>query len=308
VAELNMLEEQVKFYSEGVLLAGILRRPKSADRLLPLVIHPPGWMGLKSSKLYARYHKEFVREGIAVLCFDYRGFGDSDGVRGWLNPFWQVEDIRNAVTFAQTLDGIDSNRIGIYGSGGTGGGNAIYAAGLDPRITAVCCNVGIADGSKWLHGMRREYEWLEFLERLTKDEQQWVLHGTGEMVDPREDIMIVTPERRRSGIKKDVDTRVPQQMYLRSARYILDYQPIDVVARISPRPLLIICVAKDAVTPAEHSYALYQNAGVPKKIIVQHETTHYAAYEQYFDEIVPEIMGWFSAHLIDQPINIDEEY
>ena len=40
------------------------------------------------------------------------------------------------------------------------------AAGLDDRVKAMVSQVPIADGRDWLHRMRREHEWLEFLERL----------------------------------------------------------------------------------------------------------------------------------------------
>jgi hypothetical protein len=145
--------------------------------------------------------------------------------------------------------------------------------------------------------MRREHEWLEFLERLALDRKRRVVSGEGEHVSPRQEIMIPTPERQATTVKKDVDVRVKEQVLLRSAEYILDYKPIDVVSQIAPRALLIIAVDDDATTPTDHATALYEAASAPKKLIMQRHTTHYAAYEQYGDQIAPEIVGWFTKYL-----------
>ena len=53
----------------------------------------------------------------------------------------------------------------------------------------------------------------------------------------------------------------------------------------------------DAVTPEEQTYRLFEKAGQPKKLIVQKETSHYAAYNQYFDEVTPQIIDWYDRHL-----------
>jgi dipeptidyl aminopeptidase/acylaminoacyl peptidase len=145
--------------------------------------------------------------------------------------------------------------------------------------------------------MRSEHEWLTFLERLEADRVTRVTTGTSELVHPREDIMVPTPERRATTVKSDVDSRTPTSVELRSAEAILAYKPIEVVARISPRALMIIGVENDAVTPTDHAIALYDEAGEPKRLILQRHTTHYAAYAKYGDEVVPQIVEWFDSHL-----------
>src|SRR3970282_2717546 len=101
------------------------------------------------------------------LCFDYRGWGDSKGdQRGWVMPTWQAEDIRNGITYLQTRPDIDPDRIATYGSGGTGGGNAVYVAAIDPRVKCAVCYLGVSNGRDWLHSMRREYEWGDYLKGI----------------------------------------------------------------------------------------------------------------------------------------------
>src|SRR5438094_779204 len=74
--------ETVEFYSEGARLRGFLHRPDAAADRLPFIVQGPGWLGLADAKLYAPYHEAFTDAGFAVLIFDYRGFGESEGDRG----------------------------------------------------------------------------------------------------------------------------------------------------------------------------------------------------------------------------------
>jgi len=263
-------------------------------------------MGLKDAKLYLPYHEALTAAGFAVLIFDYRGFGDSGGRTDLVLPSIQLEDLINAVTYMTSRDDIDSDNIGTFGSGGTGGGNAIVLAASDPRVGCAVSQVPVADGADWLHRMRSEHEWLSFLERLAADRIRRVTTGQSELVHPREEIMVPTPERRATNVKADVDSRTPTAVQLRSAEAIMQYRPVDMVAGIAPRGLMIIGVENDAVTPTDHAVTLYEAAGQPKRLIIQRHTTHYAAYKKYGDEVIPQIVEWFDTHLQTGHLDIRE--
>lgn len=300
-----MLQSEVSFFSEGERIAGILRSPdRGSDTPRPAIVQGPGWLGLKDAELYLPYHEALTAAGFEVLIFDYRGFGDSGGDRGTLSPTGQLRDLVNAVTYLASRDHVDSRRIGVFGSGGTGGGNAVMLAGMDDRIGAAVSQVPVADGEDWLHRMRSEDEWLAFLRRLADDRVSRVTTGKGEQVHPREEIMVPTAERRSTTVKKDVDGRVPTSVPLAAAEEIIAYRPIDVVSQISPRALMIIGVENDAVTPTDHAVRLYEEAGPPKALILQGETTHYAAYRQYGEIVIPRIVAWFERHLRGGPVTV----
>lgn len=255
-------------------------------------------MGLKDANLYVRYHEALTEAGIAVLVIDYRGFGDSEGDRETIDPYNQVEDLVNGVTYLTSRHDVIPDRIGVFGSGGTGGGNAVMVAARDPRVTCAVAQFPIADGGDWLKRMRSEYEWEQLLLRLQEDRKKRVEVGTGEMVDPRRDIMIPTAERKSTQIKSDVDGRVPTRVSLQSAESIIDYRPLDFVDRIAPRPLMIVAVEGDTVTPTDHAVALYAKAGAPKQLVMQKNTTHYAAYDRYWETVTPLIVKWFQESLM----------
>ncbi|MGZ9159763.1 MAG: alpha/beta hydrolase [Candidatus Limnocylindrales bacterium] len=301
-----MTTEDVRFHSGPAVLAGTLKLPDAGNRPFPAIVQGPGWLGLAAANAYKPYHEALVAAGFVVLVFDYRGFGDSTGDASYLDPMTQVADWRAAVSYLETRAEVDPQRIGAFGSGGTGGGNAIYAGALDPRVKAVVSQVPIADGRDWLHRMRREYEWLEFLEAIRQDRLRRVVTGEPTLVAPREGIMVPTPERRASTIKADVDDKIPPFVELASAEAIFAYRPIDVVDRIAPRALMLIAVENDATTPEDHAYALYDRAGGPKRLVIQTGTTHYAAYAHYRDVVNPLIVEWFQRHVVAGEVLVHE--
>jgi dipeptidyl aminopeptidase/acylaminoacyl peptidase len=189
--------------------------------------------------------------------------------------------------------------------GGVGGGNAIIAAARDPRIRCVVAQTVVADGADWLRRMRREYEWVDYLKRLDADRQRWVREGCGERVDPRQDLMVATPERAQA--KGHLDSGLEPGIYLRSAEFLMRYRPIDEVDRIAPRALLITSVAGDAVTPEDHALALYEKAGAPKKLIHQTNTTHYQSQVENYDVLLEQFVDWYHRYLCSSPIEVRQE-
>lgn len=291
-----MKEQRVEFFSEGARLAGILRTPDEVGGPMPALVQGPGWLGLKDAQLYLPYHEALTAAGFAVLIFDYRGFGDSEPGPKALSPNQQYEDLVNAVSWLTTRDDVDADAIGAFGSGGTGGGNAVLLAADDVRVKAAVAQVPVADGRDWLHRMRTEYEWLDFMNALEEDRRERTRTGVGATVHPREGIMVPTPERRATNVKKDVDSRIPNEVELACAWEILDYRPVEAAARCTA-PLMVIGVEGDATTPTDHAEAIVAAAAGPSRLVMQRDTTHYAAYKRYGDTVIPEIVDWLTTHV-----------
>lgn len=286
-----MNETRIQFFSEGISVSGLLRTPYGTPNGGGIV-QGPGWLGLMDANLYLPYHEAMTAAGYTVLIVDYRGFGDSGD--GTLSPKSQLEDLINAVTFMESVDGIE--RIGAFGSGGTGGGNAVLLAAHDERVACVVSQVPVSDGADWLRRMRpSEADWTAFLDRLAADRTNRVLTGHGELVHPREEIMIPSAERRTTTVKKDVDGRIPLEVPLAAADEILAYQPGEAAPKVSG--LMIVAVENDLVTPTDHAEALFEAAAAPKRLVMQHNTTHYAAYKEYGSTVIPMMVEWFDQHI-----------
>ncbi|CAN5649812.1 hypothetical protein BH23CHL7_BH23CHL7_01850 [soil metagenome] len=303
-----MRSERVEFFSGGSRLAGIIHWPEQAAEPPPVLVQGPGWLALAcfstTDSTSEPYHRGFAEAGFAVLNFDYRGFGGSEGERGWVKPADQVADIKAALSYVETRHDLDASRIGLFGIGGVGAGNAIIATAEDERVKCVAVQAVVADGAQWMRGMRREYEWVAFRERVLADLRRTVLGEPGEMVDPREELMVASPERKSEGSRATTDKVVGKDFHLATAAHLLAYRPIDVVHRIAPRGLLLTCVEGDVVTPADHARALYRAAGSPKKLIVQRGVRHYESYRRNMHVLLPAFVDWYRRFLVSDAIGV----
>ena len=91
------MRRDIEFKSKGEACRGWFYTPDRRKGPFPTVIMAGGWCYVKEIVMpnYADY---FVREGFAALIFDYRNFGASEGkIRQHLDPWWQIEDYRNAI-------------------------------------------------------------------------------------------------------------------------------------------------------------------------------------------------------------------
>jgi predicted acyl esterase len=72
--------------------------------------------GTRDARMPA-YAERFVAADFAVLLFDYRHFGASDGEpRQLISVRRQLEDYANAIAFARSLPWIDQTRIALWGT------------------------------------------------------------------------------------------------------------------------------------------------------------------------------------------------
>ncbi|MBH0779977.1 alpha/beta hydrolase [Nocardia bovistercoris] len=143
---------EVGFTSGGQQCAAWLYPPDGVPKPRPLVVMGHGMGGTREMGL-DRYARRFAAAGMAVLVFDYRHFGASQGTpRQLLHIARQREDWRNAIAFARTLRGIDKTRIALWGTS-FGGGHVLSIAPEDDYIAAVVAQVPFTSG--WASGMAK---------------------------------------------------------------------------------------------------------------------------------------------------------
>ena len=119
----------------------------------PVVVMAHGLGGVREMRLDA-YAERFVDAGYAVLLFDYRHFGASGGEpRQLLDIGVQLEDWSAAVAHARTLNGVDPDRVIVWGTS-FGGGHAIITAARDRRIVAAIAQCPFTDGLASLLAMQ----------------------------------------------------------------------------------------------------------------------------------------------------------
>jgi uncharacterized protein len=129
---------RVTFQSEGVNLVGNLYLPanyKAGDKL-PTVIVSGSWTAVKE-QMAGGYAQMLAEQGFAALAFDSRSFGESGGeMRVFESPTNKIEDIKNAITFLQTIDAVDGDRIAGLGIC-AGAGYVTTVAAEDDRLKSL---------------------------------------------------------------------------------------------------------------------------------------------------------------------------
>src|SRR5437764_2094870 len=133
----------VAFTSSGDECRAWLFMPQTERPPLVILGH-----GLGATREYGLepFARRFAEAGIAALVFTYRHFGDSGGhPRQLLDIERQLGDWAAALTYARSLEEIDTKRIALWGTS-FGGGHVLVAAARDGDVAAVVSQCPFTDG------------------------------------------------------------------------------------------------------------------------------------------------------------------
>src|SRR5690606_31281417 len=139
------------FMSEGAMCAGWLYLPDglAPGTKAPGIVMANAISAVKEITLPV-YAERFAAAGFAVLVFDYRSFGASEGTpRQHLVPFDQQRDIRNAITWLRAQPEVAADNIGGWGVS-LGGVHMLHVGAFDRRLKAV---VSVATGLNSIEAM-----------------------------------------------------------------------------------------------------------------------------------------------------------
>lgn len=286
-----MRVENVSFYSDGARLVGELHLPPGhPDEKFPVVVRCQGWGSVRTQRITE--YLGLIDHGMAVLSFDFRGYGDSEGLRDRLFPQDIAADIRAAVTFLRQHPAVDSRRIAALGLL-TGASAALHAMSQDPHIAAAVCLFPFGNGARWMRRLRSNWEWHRFIERVDEDRRRRVGTGKAEVVDPNE-ILIRDPValKHESALRARSDARRTWRLGLDSADAIMSFRPEDHVHRIGPRPVFCVTVEEDVLMPLEEVMDLYAKLTEPKDLLILRGIRHHQIYE-------PDRVAWLNARFAD---------
>jgi alpha-beta hydrolase superfamily lysophospholipase len=286
-----MPQTAVTIASAGLRLAGLLRVPDdvaSAERRAAfLVLH--GFGSSKDSSNVVQPSNVLNELGYIALAFDMRGCGESEGERGRVICLEQVEDTRNALTFLARQAQVDPQRIGVIGSS-FGGAVAIYSAGVDQRFAAVISNGGWGDGERKFRGQHPGSEaWARFTDMLRRGREHRAKTGKSLMV-PRYDIVPIPPH-----LRGNLASNAIESFPAETAQSMFEFRADDVVARIAPRPLLLLHAANDSVTPTEQSIELFKRAGQPAELHLISDADHFM-FAETNARVWDIVRGWLAEY------------
>ena len=272
-------QARVSFNSGGVELVGYLYHAAGADGDAPCVVMGHGFSGTQD-RLFVGAER-FAGAGFAVLTFDYRNFGESGGQpRQLVSIKGQLEDWRAAIRFARTLEGVDPERIALWGSS-LGGGHVICVAAEDPRIAAVVAQIPFNGFPRRVEG-RSPLDTLKLLWAMGIDAARGILglppHYIPMVGKPGEVAVTTTPQAQEhiaalSGESGHSLWR--NEVAPRGLIGMMRYRPGDEAQRLG-MPVLVCVAERDLETPEERARQIAERA--PRGELRRYPVSHFDFY------------------------------
>lgn len=289
------MPKQFFFKSDDAKVAAHLYMPQEVNKpKIPGIVMCHGFAGVKEM-LLPNFAKRFAENGYAVLTFDYRGFGQSEGEPGRLKPSLQIEDIINALAYIRSCSQVDSERIALWGTS-FGGANAIITATKDKNIKSIAVQLTFGDGQRVVTNGMSEKEAFNLYSLIEKMEERKTKTGK-EMFVP---ILKVVSDPQSKAFYDSHVGQFPElkiKIPMLTVAETIKHKPELVIGDVKA-PILITAAGQDGVNPLEESKILFQKANNPKEFFVIENATHYEIYYgEYFEKAIAKQLEWFNGTL-----------
>jgi uncharacterized protein len=298
------MRKDIEFKTEdGITLRGWHYLPDARPGKVPLVVMAHGYSGVKEMYL-DRFAEAFAKAGIGSIVFDNRNFGASEGEpRQEIDPWRQVRDYRDAITFAETLEMTDSERIGIWGSSYSGG-HVLVVGAIDRRVKCVVSQVPLISGHANARRLIRA-DYIAGLQEMFESDRRSRMQGHPPAMipvvseNPAGPAVLPTPDSwtffTETGHNRAQSWR--NEVTLRSVEMFMEYEPGAHIRFISPTPLMMIVALGDHLTVPDLALAAYERALAPKRLVTL-PGGHFDAYIVGFDTASKAATDWFVQHLL----------
>lgn len=131
------MAERIEFISQEAVLRGDLYLTGTDSSKNPIVVMAHGFTTTINGMTADKYALEFQKAGFAVLLYDHRNLGISDGEpRQEINFWMQARGYIDAIDYLFTRSEIDTNRIAVWGAS-MSSREAFLVGTIDDRVKAV---------------------------------------------------------------------------------------------------------------------------------------------------------------------------
>jgi uncharacterized protein len=299
------MRKDIEFKADdGTILRGWHYPHSSGGGKSPTIVMAHGYSAVKEMYL-DKFAEKFEAAGFASLVFDNRNFGASDGkIRQEIDPWQQIRDYRDAITFAETLPETDPDRIGIWGSSYSGA-HVIVVGAIDRRVKCVSAQVPLISGHNNAQRLVRADFIAGFQAAMAADRRARYRGEAPAMVpvvaeNPTDPAALPTPDS-WTWFTETQKLRAPSwrnEVTLRSVEMFMDYEPGAYLPFVSPTPLQMVVALSDHLTVADQALAGYEKALHPKRLITL-KGGHFDAYIKDFEVASDASVDWFKQHLLD---------
>ena len=297
------MRKDIEFDAEdGVTLRGWLYLPDKANGPVPTIVMAHGFSALKENYLDL-YAEVYAASGLGALVFDNRNFGASDGEpRQEIDPWQQIRDYRDAVTYCADLPQVDKERIGVWGSSYSGA-HVLVLGAIDRRIKCVASQVPLISGHRNARRLIRADMIAPVRAMFDADRAaRFAGEAPGMIAVVSDDASVPCALPTADSFAWFTETaakRAPawrNEVTLRSVEMFMEYEPGSYIEYISPTPLLMVVAAQDHLTVVDEAITAYERALEPKKLVIL-KGGHFDAYVKDFDAASGAARDWFVEHL-----------
>jgi len=259
---------EIDFVSHGVR-CGATHLTADSDALTtadgrPCVVMGHGFGATRDAGLMP-FAERFAAAGADVLLFDYRGYGTSDGIpRQNVAHHQHRQDYHAALRAARALDGVDPQRVVLWGSSYSGG-HVIAVAAQDGKVAAVISQVAAMDGAAALAMMLRTAGPGQ-VATLTR-------HG---LRDAPGALAAITAPGAQLGYQSIMGPTFRNEMCARGILGIALNRPVTFAAKLRC-PLLLVMATRDNVAPPSAVRTVGEKAGGPTEVL-ELECGHFDIY------------------------------
>ncbi len=301
------MRRDVEFESAGDTIRAWLYTPDKSEGPLPTIVMAGGWCYVKEL-VQPHYAEMYCDAGFGALLFDYRNFGASDGARRQhIDPNMQLEDYRNAISFAETLDEVDSERIGVWGLSYSGG-HALILGATDPRVKCVASQIPVVDGYRNMRRVHGTIGFRAFEQLLLDDRRNRFRTGEGGMLphaaaDPATEISTWPFHETYETFLKLKASEAPAYQNtstIESAELLMYYNVEPFLSRLLNVPTLVVVAERDDLTLWDLEIAAYNKIPTAKKkLVVIGDSTHMTLYSDrsLLHHAARAATEWFTEHL-----------
>jgi len=261
-----MQTEAVTFYSDGLKLDGAFHLPDDFDASVehPLVMPCSGFTGLRNihPERFARY---LTDHGFICFSFDYRGFGESEGVRRRVILEEQVRDVIHAVGYVEADPRVNANRLILLGWG-MGAGVVLDAARELLGVIGLITINGFYSGKRVQQAQRTPKTYMAFRDRIRAEYSTRAHSGEVRWGDPFYYYPLDDESRH---YVEEVLCQEPgytvEEFSGELADSLLRWNP-EAHAPYMRTPLLIAHGTRNALHPATEAEALFSAYDGPKEL------------------------------------------
>jgi len=294
----------IEFKSGGLRCRGLKYVPggMAPNEKRPCIVLAHGFSAVKEM-YFTDYAAAFARAGFVAIVFDYRYLGESEGEpRGQIFPWEQIEDFRNAISFAQLQPEVKADKIGVFGSSYSGG-HVICLGALDRRVKVVACQVPLVDG--WTNfqaivpraagaGLLKYLE-AERIERYKTGKVSYL-----PVVAPDNNAVLNTSDSHKwfTETHKSKAPRWENRVTVESIEKFIEYSPAVYMGRISPTPFLMMVAENDVLTPTDVAINAFESVREPKKLVIL-PGGHFDAYVNGFAQSSGNAIAWYEQWLMN---------